>query len=97
LATYPALAATSEAILGLLQRAAIGTEFDGVAFEHSQASNFLSPMTDGIALYLYRVTVSANRNLPPRLGRDRVSEDGREKWSCQSHRGEDRRDRRMRR
>ncbi len=70
MATYPALAATSEAILGLLKRAAVGTEFEGGSFEHYQASSFVSPMPDGVALYLYRVTVSANRNLPPRAGRD---------------------------
>jgi hypothetical protein len=70
MATYPAVAATSEAILGLLQRAAVGTEFDGVTFEHYQASSFEKPMQQGVALYLYRVTVSANRNLPPRVGRD---------------------------
>src|SRR5918911_2446586 len=70
MATYPAIAATSEAILGLLQSAAVGSEFDGVAFEHYQAGDFESPMTLGVALYLYRVTVSANRNLPPRIGRD---------------------------
>lgn len=70
MATYPALAATSEAILGLLKRAAVGTEFEGGAFEHYQAASFASPMPDGVALYLYRVTVSSNRNLPPRIGRD---------------------------
>jgi hypothetical protein len=70
MATYPGLAATSEAILGLLQRAAVGTEFEGLTFEHYQASSFEKPMQEGIALYLYRITVSANRNLPPRVGRD---------------------------
>jgi Pvc16 N-terminal domain len=69
-ATYPGLAATSEAILGLLQRAAVGTEFEGLTFAHYQASNFEKPMQEGLALYLYRITVSANRNLPPRVGRD---------------------------
>jgi hypothetical protein len=29
-------------------------------------------MTEGVSLYLYRVTVSANRNLPPQLGPDGV-------------------------
>jgi hypothetical protein len=70
MATYPAIAATSEAILGLLQSAAVGGEFDTVEFGHYQTSNLASPMTEGISLYLYRVTVSANRNLPPRLGPD---------------------------
>lgn len=70
MAAYPAIAATSEAILGLLQSAAVGGEFDGVQFAHYQTSNLASPMTEGVSLYLYRVTVSANRNLPPRLGPD---------------------------
>lgn len=70
MATYPAIAATSDAVLGLLQSASVGGEFDGVAFAHYQASDLASPMTDGISLYLYRVTVSANRNLPPQRRQD---------------------------
>ncbi len=70
MATYPAIAATSDAILGLLQSAAVGTEFDGVAFAHYQSGDFESPMSDGVSLYLYRVTVSSNRNLPPQVGPD---------------------------
>jgi hypothetical protein len=57
-------------MLGVLRAAAIGSEFDGLAFEHYQASNFENPMSEGVALYLYRITVSQNRNLPPRIGRD---------------------------
>jgi len=70
MAGYPAIAATSEAVLGLLQSAAVGGEFDGVEFAHYQAGDLASPMTEGVSLYLYRVTVSANRNLPARLGSD---------------------------
>ena len=70
MAAYPALAATSEAILGVLQSAAVGGEFDGVAFAQYQAGDFQAPMTAGISLYLYRLTVNANRNQPPRLGPD---------------------------
>jgi len=70
MATYPAIAATSDAVLGLLQSAAVGTEFDGVAFAHYQSGDFGSPMSDGVSLYLYRVTVSSNRNLPPQVGPD---------------------------
>jgi len=70
MATYPAIAATSDAVLGLLQSAAVGTEFDGVAFAHYQSGDFESPMSDGVSLYLYRVTVSSNRNLPPQVGPD---------------------------
>lgn len=70
MATYPAIAATSEAVLGLLQSAAIGGEFEGVEFAHYQAGDLASPMTEGVSLYLYRVTVSGNRNLPPQRGPD---------------------------
>jgi hypothetical protein len=70
MASYPAIAATSEAILGVLQRSAAGSEFAGASFDHYQAAGFESPMTFGVSLYLYRVTVSANRNLPPRTGPD---------------------------
>jgi hypothetical protein len=70
MAKSQAIAATSEAILGLLQSAAVGGEFDGLTFAHYQASDFESPMSAGISLYLYRLTVSSNRNLPARLGPD---------------------------
>ncbi len=72
MATYPAIAATSEAILGLLQSAAVGGEFDGAQFAHYQAGDLASPMNERVSLYVYRVTVSANRNLPPQLGPDGV-------------------------
>src|SRR5262249_61777324 len=70
MASSPAIAATSQAILGLLQNAALGGEFNGITFAHYQASNFLAPMTEGVSLWLYRLTVNANRNLPPGVGRD---------------------------
>jgi hypothetical protein len=70
MAQYPAIAATSEAVLGTLQSATVGGEFSGASFAHYQAADFQSPMTDGISLYLYRVSVSSNRNLPARLGAD---------------------------
>ena len=70
MARYPAIAATSDAILGLLQTAAIGSEFAGLSLEHYQAKNLEKPMNQGISLVLYRVNVSANRNLPPRRGVD---------------------------
>lgn len=70
MAGYQAISATSEAVLGLLQSAAVGGEFDGVEFAHYRSDDLASPMTEGISLYLYRVTVNANRNLPTRLGPD---------------------------
>jgi hypothetical protein len=68
--SYAAIAATSEAVLGLLESAAVGGEFDGVEFAHYQSTDLASPMTEGLSLYLYRVTVSGNRNLPSRLRSD---------------------------
>jgi hypothetical protein len=70
MASYPAISAMSEAVLGLLQSAAVGSEFDGIAFAHYQSGDFESPMSDGISLYLYRITVNANRNQPAHLGLD---------------------------
>lgn len=70
MAGYQAISATSEAVLGLLQSAAVGGEFDGVEFAHYQSGDLASPMSEGISLYLYRITVNANRNLPTRLGLD---------------------------
>src|SRR5947209_11717708 len=70
MALYPAIAATSDAILQLIRGASAGGEFAQVDFKHYQASDFQGPMNLGVSLYLYRVTVNANRNLPPRRGRD---------------------------
>jgi hypothetical protein len=70
MALYPAIAVTSDAILSLLRGSSAGGEFAGVDFKHYQASDFQAPMNLGVSLYLYRVSVNANRNLPPRRGRD---------------------------
>src|SRR4051794_12755654 len=70
MALTPAIAATSQAILGVLQSAAAGGEFNAATFAHYQASNFQSPMTEGVSLWLSRLTVNANRTLPPGVGRD---------------------------
>jgi hypothetical protein len=72
MAGFSAISATSEAVLGLLQSASVGGEFDGVEFAHYQSTDLGSPMTDGLSLYLYRITVNANRNLPPQLRADGV-------------------------
>lgn len=68
MATYHAIAATSRAILGLLEGACPKPEFDGSLFEIYQARSFLNPMAEGISLYLYRVSTSSRRNLPSRTG-----------------------------
>jgi hypothetical protein len=70
MATYPAVAGVSQAILGLLQGAAVETEFANVEFGHYHASNLEKPMTEGVSLWLYRITVNAARNLPPRVDPD---------------------------
>ncbi len=68
MATYHAIAATSQAILGLLERACPKSEFEGAIFELYQAKDFQSPMEEGVSLYLYRVTSGSRRNLPSRIG-----------------------------
>lgn len=67
MATYQAIAATGEAILGLLEAARPRPEFASIQFALYQASNFQSPMDDGVSLYLYRIsTNTTRRNFPPR-------------------------------
>ncbi|MBI1762128.1 MAG: DUF4255 domain-containing protein [Acidobacteria bacterium] len=66
--TYHAIAATSKAIIESLRHACPRPEFESAAFELYQSSNFQSPMTEGVSLYLYRVGTSLRRNLPPRVG-----------------------------
>jgi hypothetical protein len=64
-ATYHAVAAIGQAILGLLEQARPTPEFDRSQFLMYQSANFQTPMEEGISLYLYRVAVStARRNLP---------------------------------
>lgn len=68
MATYHAIAATGQAILGLLERACPKTEFEGSIFELYQSKDFQNPMEEGVSLYLYRVATSSRRNLPSRIG-----------------------------
>jgi hypothetical protein len=73
LATYPAIAATGLAVVGLLKDAAAATEFSDLRIDLLQAADFQAgaPMTEGISLYAYRVAVnSSRRNLPPSVGPD---------------------------
>jgi len=60
----------SDAVLGLLRTASIGGEFDGAEFAHYGSANFQSPMSLGVSLYLYRLTVSSTRNLGWRVAVD---------------------------
>lgn len=71
MAGYAAISATSEAILGLLERAAPGTPFANLSLAQYGADDLQSPMSTGISLYLYRCVVCGElRNAPPRLGPD---------------------------
>lgn len=70
MASYPAIAGTSQAILGLLQSAAAETEFAGVEFAHYHATSLEKPMAEGVSLWLYRITVNPARNLPVRVDPD---------------------------
>jgi hypothetical protein len=73
LATYPAIAATGLAVVGLLKDAAAGTEFADLRIDLLQAGDFQAgaPMPEGLSLYAYRVAVNASRrNLPPSVGPD---------------------------
>jgi hypothetical protein len=72
MASYPAISATSQAVLGLLQSAAVGSEFSAAEFAHYDLGQLSEPMNDGVSLHLYRVSVGAGRNHPPRLGLDGV-------------------------
>ena len=68
MATYQAIAATSEAIRSMLKSAAANSEFAGTAFKLFQASNLQKfPEEATASLYLYRVVVNnAQRNMLPR-------------------------------
>ena len=69
MATPQAIAATGQAILGLLEAACPKEEFPAAQFVPYQLSNFGTPMDEGVSLYLYRVAVNgARRNLPPTVG-----------------------------
>ena len=70
--TFQAIAATGQAMLGLLSDAVPRNEFPTAQFDLYQLSNFSnSPMEEGISLYLYRVSPNiSRRNLPPTIGLD---------------------------
>ena len=68
MATYHAITATSQAILGLLESACPKPEFEGAKFELYQAKDFQYPMDEGVSLFLYRLASSSRRNLPARPG-----------------------------
>lgn len=72
MATYHAIAATGEAILGVLKAACPRPDFDNAEFKLYQSADFQgTPLTEGISLYLYQVaTNTTRRNLSPRIEPD---------------------------
>lgn len=72
MATYHAIAATGEAILGTLKAARPRPDFDNAEFKLYQSADFQgSPLTEGLSLYLYQVTINTTRrNLPRRVEAD---------------------------
>ena len=69
--TFQAIAATGQAMLGLLSDAVPRDQFPNAQFELYQMSNFQQPMEEGISLFLYRVAPNTSRrNLPPTTGPD---------------------------
>jgi hypothetical protein len=68
MASYQAIAAVSRAIRGLLDLACPRPEFDGAQFKVYQSNDFQNPVDEGVSLYLYRLSSSSRRNLPPRPG-----------------------------
>jgi len=70
-ASFQAIAATGQAMLGLLADAVPKPEFANAQFELYQIGNLVNPMDEGISLYLYRVAVNGTRrNMPPVTGPD---------------------------
>lgn len=69
MASSQAIAATGQAILGLLADSCPKPEFAGALFELYQPGNFQKPMEEGVSLYLYRVGINAAlRNHPASVG-----------------------------
>ena len=66
MATYRAVAAVGQAIVGLLQGASRPAEFAGAQFKLIRTEDFSQPIETGLSVYLYRITEnSARRNSPP--------------------------------
>ena len=70
MAKFNAIAATSQAIMGLLIEACPRGEFPHAQFALYQASDFRSPMDEGVSIYLYRIVVDGSRNVPAHLRPD---------------------------
>jgi hypothetical protein len=71
MANFQAIAATGQAILGLLADAVPKPEFANAQFELYQIGSFGNAMDEGVSLLLYRIAVNgARRNMPPITGPD---------------------------
>lgn len=73
LATYHAIAATSDAIIHLLESQYSPEDFDGnpLQFKVYLARDFLTPMDAGVSIFLYRIYPNGTYRTPPgRLGPD---------------------------
>jgi hypothetical protein len=75
MARYSAIAATSQAILGLLKAAAKDSEFAEASIDLVPSAELQKPAAErqAVTIYLYRVAVNqTRRNLPSRRGADGV-------------------------
>src|SRR5829696_1697841 len=69
--TFQAIAATGQAMVGLLSDACPRDQFPNAQFELYQMSQFQQPMEEGVSLFLYRIAANTTRrNLPPTVGPD---------------------------
>lgn len=71
MATYQAIAAVSQALKGLLDRALPKDEFPDAAIKLLQPAEYANGMAEGVSLLLYRVAINqTQRNLPTRNAPD---------------------------
>jgi hypothetical protein len=63
MAQYPAIAATSQAVLGMLEAAAAESEFRTASFAVFTSADLRQPPNDrlGVSLYLYHVAINTSR------------------------------------
>jgi hypothetical protein len=77
MATYRAIAATCEAIVSVLRQSWRPELFNDapLTFQVYRTDNFTNPMTTGVSLFLYDVTINAVQRTPP----GKLRPDGRRK------------------
>jgi hypothetical protein len=70
-ASHAGIAATSEAIVSLLEHAMPSSEFVNLPVKPYATGDFASPMSEGVSVHLYGVDIDASRrNSPWRVGED---------------------------